>query len=396
MKLLEEYPAQITRHILFNISQQLANTSFPVVKEVTYQTPQYAIVVNALFFTSLSCVLIVALLAVLALQWVANYDMGLYASSASKRAHQRHIRYRGIEKRKMSEIIAALPLIIFVSLFLFFFGIAVWLWHKNQTISGIVIGGIIVGLLLYTITHLISIFEVEAPFRTPITKAHNTWRRVIARSRTLNDIHFLLRVFKPIYRYFIYLFRQIGSQIKSKTSFRPSSSVSLDESSPSAPNILQTIQDRASTWRMRFLQRMGEPDAFSKREEMRFERNTVAIDSLIWLMNTTEVSPSTRDIFIVLMKELTEMPVSTLRNNEMIKDDRDAIFELLCTPYIDKGEYSPDELEKAKVICKGMGFILLSSPSSVHVRFLERLRQLEDPSISGLAHFAEYRLHYNL
>ncbi|PVF91043.1 hypothetical protein CPB86DRAFT_452853 [Serendipita vermifera] len=170
MKLLQEDPAETTRDILFAISNQLANNSIPAFQRIEYETPEYAVVVNGPLFTSLSCSLIAALLAVLALQWVANYDMGLNTSSAHKRALQRHLRWMGIERWKMGEIIASLPLLIFVSLFLFFIGIADWLWHVNRAISGIVIGGIGIGCLVYTITNLISIIILDAPFRTPVSK----------------------------------------------------------------------------------------------------------------------------------------------------------------------------------------------------------------------------------
>ncbi|PVF97750.1 hypothetical protein CPB86DRAFT_815322 [Serendipita vermifera] len=98
MKLLEEDPAETTRDILLIVSRQLANSSSPAFEPTPYETPPFAIVVNGLFFTSLSCALIAALLAVLALQWVANYDMGLSTSSPEKRALQRHMRLMGIRK----------------------------------------------------------------------------------------------------------------------------------------------------------------------------------------------------------------------------------------------------------------------------------------------------------
>ncbi|PVG04034.1 hypothetical protein CPB86DRAFT_868803 [Serendipita vermifera] len=170
MKPLQEDPTETTRDILLAISNQLANISFPAFQRIEHETPEYAVVVNGLLFTSLSCSLIAALLAVLALQWVASYDMGLDTSSAQKRALQRHVRWMGIEKWKMGEIIASLPLLIFVALFLFFIGIADWLWHLNRVISGIVMAGIGIGCLVYMITNLIGIIKLDAPFRTPVSK----------------------------------------------------------------------------------------------------------------------------------------------------------------------------------------------------------------------------------
>ncbi|PVF97747.1 hypothetical protein CPB86DRAFT_826271 [Serendipita vermifera] len=346
MKLLEEDPAETTRDILLIISRQLANSSFPAFEPTPYETPPFAIVVNGLFFTSLSCALIAALLAVLALQWVANYDMGLNTSSPEKRALQRHMRLMGIRKWKMSELIASLPLLIFVALFLFFIGIANWLWHVNRAISGIVMGGIGVGFLLYTITNLISIVKLDAPFRTPISK----------------EIAGIIR------RAIVWLRRAIGWLRMAINNLFRTLLVVLYESLP--------LQQQLT---------------FTKREEKFFyvkRRDTIALDGLVWLANHVEISPASRDTWIILIKRLTEVPASLLIDEEKIKDAPwITIFEMLCSLYIERDEWSGDELERAMWICKGMGVIPhLNSPTCQ--RFLQDLRESNDRSISGMAYFA--------
>ncbi|PVF91190.1 hypothetical protein CPB86DRAFT_820683 [Serendipita vermifera] len=282
MKLLEEDPAETTRDILLIVSRQLANSSFPAFEPTPYETPPFAIVVNGLFFTSLSCALIAALLAVLALQWVANYDMGLNTSSSEKRALQRHMRLMGIQKWKMSELIALLPLLIFVALFLFFIGIADWLWHMNRAISGIVMGGIGIGFLLYTITNLISMVNVDAPFRTPISKEiPEIIRRVIGWPRQAIDN-------------------------------------------------LRLVLSRAIT-RQRYLDFATQRQlTFTMREEMFFYgkgEDTIALDGVIWPANHLELSSALRNTWIILIKRLTEVPASLLIDEETIKDAPwDAIF----------------------------------------------------------------------
>ncbi|PVF92402.1 hypothetical protein CPB86DRAFT_877904 [Serendipita vermifera] len=346
MKLLEEDPAETTRDILLIVSRQLANSSFPPFEPTAYQTPQYAIIVNSLLFMSLSCALIAALLAVLALQWVANYDMGLNTSSPEKRALQRHSRFRGIEKWKMSELIASLPLLIFVALFLFFIGIADWLWHMNREISGIVIGGIGTGCLLYTITHLISIVKVDAPFRTPISK----------------ELVGIVRRFMKWHQ------RVINSFLSTVRRHDIPDRDALD-----------TI-DRQLT--------------FIKREEKMVDgkgKDAVALDGLVWLANHIEISLASQGAFMTLIKRLTEIPAQLLMDEEKIMDAPwKAIFEMLCSPYIGKKEYAADELERAMWICKGMGIIpYFESPT--FERFLEYLHNSNDNSITGIAYFASYK-----
>ncbi|PVG03064.1 hypothetical protein CPB86DRAFT_869977 [Serendipita vermifera] len=346
MKLLEEDPVETTRDILLIMSRQLANSSFPAFEPTAYETPQYAIVVNGLFFTSLSCALIAALLAVLALQWVANYDMGLNTSSPEKRAFQRHIRFRGIEKWKMSELIASLPLLIFAALFLFFIGIADWLWHMNRAISGIVIGGIGIGCLLYTVTNLISIVNVEAPFRTPISKE--------------------LAVLIP----------RIVGWLQAAIIKLSSTDHAYDIPEEGASHMTQ--------------QRL----AFTKCEEKMFDtkgKGAIALDGLLWLANHVEISSASRDTFLALVKALTEVPATSLMDEEKIKNAPwMVIFEMLCSPCIEKKEYEADELERAMWICKGMGIIPYLE-SRMFERFFEDLRNSSDRHISGMAYFAGYK-----
>ncbi|CAG8452991.1 9392_t:CDS:2 [Acaulospora colombiana] len=346
MKLLHEDPTETTRNILIIISKQLSNNSLPAFEPIAYQTPQYAVVVNALFFTSLSCALIAALSAVLALQWVANYDMGLNTSSARKRALQRHVRFRGVEKWRMAEFIASLPLLIFMALFLFFIGIADWLWHMNRAISGIVIGGIGIGCLLYTVTNLISITNVVAPFRTPISKELPVMMRQV------------LAWFQKIIIILLSTWHGLNGPEQ-------------DADHTTEPQL-----------------------TFNKREENTFEgKDAIAIDGILWLANNIEISPPATSSFIALLKDLSEVPALTLMDEEKLKDAPwDTIFEMLCSPYIGKKEYGVDELERAKWICKGMAIMTPYLESPLFRRFLGGLLELNDRSLTSMAYFAYSKL----
>ncbi|PVG03068.1 hypothetical protein CPB86DRAFT_811181 [Serendipita vermifera] len=295
---------------------------------------------------SLSCALIAALLAVLALQWVANYDMGLNTSSPEKRALQRHIRFRGIEKWKMSELISSLPLLIFAALFLFFIGIADWLWHMNRAISGIVIGGIGIGCLLYMVTNLISIVNLDAPFRTPISKKLAAVLRGV-RGRLHNTI----------------------TSLSSTINRRDISGQDTEHA-------------------------MDQHLTFIKREEKMLDgkgKDVIGLDGLVWLANHVDISLASQGTFTTLIKGLAAVPASLLIDEEKLKDAPwKAIFETLCSPYIGKKKYKAGELERAMWICKGMGIVPYFE-SSTYQRFLEDLRNSGDQSIMGMAYFASHK-----
>ncbi|KAH8822156.1 hypothetical protein DL96DRAFT_1447025, partial [Flagelloscypha sp. PMI_526] len=78
--------------------------------------------INALFFTSLSLAISVALVSVLAKQWLQAYT-SLTLGTAKERALVRHFRFAGLEKWKLGDIVAALPLLLHLSLAIFAVGL---------------------------------------------------------------------------------------------------------------------------------------------------------------------------------------------------------------------------------------------------------------------------------
>ncbi|KAH8823651.1 hypothetical protein DL96DRAFT_1468532, partial [Flagelloscypha sp. PMI_526] len=126
--------AVITNHLLVDIATLLrANGNITVLATIppsnfgpdtsTFKTTD--IWINGLFFASLSLALATALLSVLAKQWLQAYTT-VISGPAKEIALIRHLRFRGLEKWKMHEIIGALPLILHASLALFFAGLFIF------------------------------------------------------------------------------------------------------------------------------------------------------------------------------------------------------------------------------------------------------------------------------
>ncbi|KAK0217197.1 hypothetical protein IW262DRAFT_1276218, partial [Armillaria fumosa] len=83
---------------------------------------------NSLWFVSLTLSLITALVAVLVKQWLHQYVAIVSDSSARDRARIRHLRYAGLQAWQVPMIIGMLPVLLHVSLALFFAGLAIFLF----------------------------------------------------------------------------------------------------------------------------------------------------------------------------------------------------------------------------------------------------------------------------
>ncbi|TFK99013.1 hypothetical protein BDV98DRAFT_475940, partial [Pterulicium gracile] len=82
--------------------------------------------VNALWFTSLAISLAIALVSVLVRQWLHAYVTPT-SGTPKDQSHIRHFRYMGIEQWQVPLIAGLLPIMLHLSLFLFFIGLVVFL-----------------------------------------------------------------------------------------------------------------------------------------------------------------------------------------------------------------------------------------------------------------------------
>jgi Family of unknown function (DUF6535) len=194
MKLLQDDPQVMTTAILLHISNQLANNTTPPFVADVFEAPRYAIIVNALLFSSLCCSLVAALAAVLALQWVNEYDARIDTVNARKRAFIRHFRFLGVQTWKMGEIIAVLPLLLHASVFLFFAGMIQWLNLLHYMIFYICVGGASIALAFYSVTVLLAAFFGNSPFRSPMARAS----RYLIYGSTWKAATILLKVLRPL------------------------------------------------------------------------------------------------------------------------------------------------------------------------------------------------------
>lgn len=158
--------------VLIFYTNNLVNGNHTPYVRPQFEAPGWAVSVNCLLFTSLSASIFAALASVVALQWVAEYDSAVTRAGFSPLSlvKGRQFRFSGVKYWKMGEVIAALPLLLYFSVVLFFAGTIQWMWFIHRKVGLILLGGSILATAFYLASTIIAAIFPSAPFRTPISR----------------------------------------------------------------------------------------------------------------------------------------------------------------------------------------------------------------------------------
>ncbi len=124
---------------------------------------------NSLWVVSLTLSLITALVAVLVKQWLHQYVAVVSDSSVRDCARIRHIRYAGLQTWRVPMIIGLLPVLLHVSLALFFAGLAIFLFSLGMKVAWLVS---IIGAatyMAYIIAVILPLVYPYCPYKVPLT-----------------------------------------------------------------------------------------------------------------------------------------------------------------------------------------------------------------------------------
>jgi len=141
------------------ISLQLANSSSPVAdfSMISTFTPNsYDVQINVLYFVSLTLALSVSSICILGKQWIREYQKDI-AVSPCDAAQVRQMHFDSLQRWKVLQIMAILPVILLVAPMLFFAGLLAQLWNvSNRTTATAV-------LVIVALTMLPVIFTTVVP-----------------------------------------------------------------------------------------------------------------------------------------------------------------------------------------------------------------------------------------
>ena len=158
------YQATIADPNRSNISSSLPASPPP------FSPPTFAVWVNSLWFSSLVISVTCALLATLLQQWARRYlRVTQTRSSLHKRARIRSFFAEGVDKSHLLMVVESLPMLIHISVSLFFAGLVVFLWNINLTIFKVAMSLIGIYTIFYGSITPIPIFRHNSPYYSPLT-----------------------------------------------------------------------------------------------------------------------------------------------------------------------------------------------------------------------------------
>ncbi|KAJ7188975.1 hypothetical protein C8R46DRAFT_33200, partial [Mycena filopes] len=168
-----------TAALLKQISGQLAasasGTTFEVPPETAFVVPMSSVICNVLWFASLGFSLACALVATLVEQWARDFiqraDM---RPSPIIRARIFSYLYYGLKRFNMHLVVEVVPLLLHMSLVLFFAGLIAFLLPIHTGVMGVsaTLLGIIV--VMYCYLTVIPLVSFDSPYRTPLSSV--LWR----------------------------------------------------------------------------------------------------------------------------------------------------------------------------------------------------------------------------
>ncbi|KAF9019323.1 hypothetical protein BDZ89DRAFT_1073073 [Hymenopellis radicata] len=151
----------------------------------TFIASQSDLWVNGLWFTSFALSLLVAILAMLAKQWLRQYT-SYTSGDARDVARIRHFRLMSLEKWHVPQIISLLPVLMQITLGLFVAGLVIFLFDFSAPMGIAFAGASGVAFVAHVASTLLPLVNPDCPYKTTLSshlfKASSFFRRSDASS----------------------------------------------------------------------------------------------------------------------------------------------------------------------------------------------------------------------
>ncbi|KAK7462732.1 hypothetical protein VKT23_007319 [Stygiomarasmius scandens] len=171
---LQQDPADATLAVLTQVSRQLAllsnGTTAPFQDLPAFELEPSVLICNMLWFLSLALALTCSLLATFVQQWVRDFlHKTTIRPSPVVQARVLAFSYFGLRRFGLHTFVDIIPILLHLSLFLFFAGLVAFLLPINRPLMYLLVGVLIVFMLVYTGLSCMPLIWLDAPYRTPVS-----------------------------------------------------------------------------------------------------------------------------------------------------------------------------------------------------------------------------------
>lgn len=163
----------LLRHSLaqnYTINSGFLNSTAPFAPGRPFEAPLWALRVNGLWFASLICSLSTASIGMLTKQWLREY-LAMEWISPQERLRARQYRNPGLARWRVFEIAAALPVLLHVSLGLFFLGLCIFTSAIDERIGHSTIPLIAAWAFFVALTVIAPLFSPRCPYKIPMFRS---------------------------------------------------------------------------------------------------------------------------------------------------------------------------------------------------------------------------------
>ncbi|PBK69300.1 hypothetical protein ARMSODRAFT_156620 [Armillaria solidipes] len=145
-----------------------SNPSSPFYPSISFTPSSADVWLNSLWFVSLTLSLITALVAVLVKQWLHQYISVISDILPRDRGSIRQYRYMGLMTWQVPMIIGLLPVLLHISLGLFFAGLSIYLFALDIAIAYVVAVISATAYVAYVACLVLPLFYHNCPYKTPL------------------------------------------------------------------------------------------------------------------------------------------------------------------------------------------------------------------------------------
>ena len=165
----------ITTFLLAIIAKEISDPTGPghpiIFPNFDFTAPLSAVLVNSLWLLSLLISLTCALMAMSLHQWARRHEkVSPQRYNLSEQARMRAFLAVGINSRSFHFMVGIIPVMMHLSMFLFFLGFLVYVYGTHPTIFTISCCWIMLFLVAYGYATVLPFYRPESPFHTPLSK----------------------------------------------------------------------------------------------------------------------------------------------------------------------------------------------------------------------------------